>query len=98
MATITKTQKVKVSVSKVTEINSFPLTETKGFNKMFVLINGRDSIKFKSVRQNPNNRRVYFVTLFDHDLNQLRQTFSTEKISTELKKHNEFAVYKYQLK
>lgn len=82
----------------ITEINRFPFTETKNFNRMFILSDRKDTLKIKSIRRNPNNRMVYFVTLFKEDLNKLENTFYKTKITKEDMQHNEFAVYNYQLK
>ena len=82
----------------VNEINSFPLTETNNFNRMFVLKNGKDFIIPKSIRKNPKAKRVYFIKLNQEDLLMLRETFSKKGISKKDIAHNEFAVYNYQIK
>ena len=97
-ATITRTQQIQVQVSKVVELNRFPMTETQDFNRKYLRIDGGDSIRFKSICQNPNNKRVYFVTLFEEDLKLLKQWLNGEIIKIRDMDHNQFAVYEYQLK
>jgi hypothetical protein len=83
----------------VQEINHFPLTETSNFNRMYIHKDRRGSLKIKSIKRNPNNPRVYFISLFEEDLKNLVDTCfgkDTPITAKDIKK-NQFAVYNYQI-
>ena len=82
----------------IKEINSFPLTETKGFNGKYVFSDKTDYTIPITIRQNPKNRGVSFIKLKPEDLKNLICSFTGEPITKEHIEHNEFAIYNYQIK
>jgi len=95
---ITKTVTKSVTITKVIDVNTFPLTETSNFNRTFILSNRVDSIRIKTAKRNPKAKRIYFISLFQEDLENLFDIDSKKEITEKDIKHNEFAVYNYQLK
>ena len=82
---------------RISEINNFPILETKYFSTMFIFSDRRNSITVESIRKNSKSKKIYFIKLKESDLKCLEQSIYENRISKELMEHNEFAVNAFQV-
>ena len=95
---IKRTVQVEVEVSVITDINQSPLTSAPHATGTYQFKDGRNTVRFKTAKINPNNRRVYIVSLFEEDLVDLVDIYFPDEPETKGQiENNQFYVYNYQL-